>query len=190
MAPTNHERAIKAYLLYLEDPEQVIDRHQVAAAERAVAAATNPVEKVLALSQLERARKPDVDMLRAGFVAHAATWAQRHGATARAFAEAGVPADVLKDAGLDLNATPPPAVPSRRTVSNETLLRTVPRGKDFRVSEYAALGNVTMSRARDQLAQLVRADRVRVVGPDPTWPGPGQPPLLYRATNVGGEGGI
>lgn len=187
MAPRNPERTIRAYLTFLEDPARAVDPDAVEAAEEAVRTAVDPIEKVVALSDLARARQPDEATLRAGFVAHAATWCQRRRVTAAALVQFGVPADVLADAGLT-NGRPPDGPTTVAMWPGATAQ--LPRGKDFRASEYAVLAGIPVERARKQLARFVDAGLVVIVGSDPTWKSRGAKPILYRAAGDGGESGI
>src|SRR4051794_41708487 len=105
------EDAIRRYLNFLEDPAKLRDEAEVQRRTLAVLEATDPIEKLKALTALERAAAVDEAALRNAFVRHARAWAEENGIGMRAFAELKVPNDVLAEAGFD----GPPARPRRAT---------------------------------------------------------------------------
>jgi DNA-binding transcriptional ArsR family regulator len=195
------DAAVKAYLDYLNDPGSALNQDAITAAERAVAAATDVVEKVLALTRLEQVAEVDEETLRAGFVANVAAWCKRKGATGSALATFGVPVEVLVEARVLTPASrdtagngarekqprPNPVAPAR-VDSLDEVVQLVPVGKDFRAAEFAAIIGRNISTARSHLSRLRARGVVEEVGPDPNWASRGAPPILYR--RVGGEGGI
>lgn len=103
----------------------------------------DPVDRLLLGARLER-----------GFVEHAASWARQNGISGAAFAQEGVPADVLQRAGLReqpeaagyevLNAIRS-AIPARQPFSEDGLMaRTGASRKDVRmaITEQMRLGKV------------------------------------------------
>jgi hypothetical protein len=95
------ESAVRLYLQYLADPTSVVDAAAVKQAQSAVDKAKDPIDRLKALSALERAQATDKTVYRDDFVRYARSWAQEEGIPASAFRELGVPADVLAEAGLD-----------------------------------------------------------------------------------------
>ncbi len=108
-------RAVRAYLEALDaekatgprtDPETL--RTRITEAQEAVEAEADPakrlelIQKRLDLeAKLEKvAEAADLDALEADFVAAAAPYSERKGITYAAWREAGVPASVLKQAGI------------------------------------------------------------------------------------------
>lgn len=107
-------RAIKAYLEALESkrpgrpvtPETLKER--IASLEEKIAAEDDPLKRVELTQQkldaekkLEDAEKTaDIDGLEKGFVEVAKSYSERKGITYTAWREAGVPASVLKQAGI------------------------------------------------------------------------------------------
>ena len=90
------EDAVRKYLMYLNDPGSLQDADAVAAATAAVAAATDPIDKLRALAALESAQDVDPQACREAFLLHAKTWADAEGISAKAFLELGVPAADLE----------------------------------------------------------------------------------------------
>ena len=62
------ETAVRSYLLYLEDPAALRDESAIAQHSKAVANATDPIDKLKALAALESVSTIDEAPLRAGFV--------------------------------------------------------------------------------------------------------------------------
>ena len=100
MATTSSETAVRNYLTYLSDPDSLVDRSALEKLEDEAEKAKDPVDKLMALARLENARSADPDIYRRGFVENAKAWAEAEGVPASAFERMGVPADVLRDAGL------------------------------------------------------------------------------------------
>src|SRR5262245_34589661 len=98
------ERAVRLYLLFLEDPDALRDDSEIQKLRRSVDGATDPIDKLKALAALEQASTIDEAPLREGFVAHAKTWADAQGVPVAAFRELKVTDDVLRDAGFSLPA--------------------------------------------------------------------------------------
>ncbi len=107
-------RAIKAYLEALSErkPGRPVTkeslRKRLETVNGKIDSTDNPLDKVeliqskldieKALAEIEEAK--DMDVLEAGFVEHAATYSERKGVTYTAWRAFGVPAKVLRDAGI------------------------------------------------------------------------------------------
>lgn len=104
--PTEAESAVRLYLLYLEDPSKLRDEGDIQRKTQAVLDATDPIEKLKALAELERAAKVDEEPLRKGFIEHAKAWAEPQGIPVSAFRELQVPDDVLRQAGFEVPVGP------------------------------------------------------------------------------------
>src|SRR5262245_61364373 len=100
--PKPPEDAVRSYLLFLEDPSKLRDEGEVQRRTVAVLEASDPIEKLRALTALEEAAKVDESGLRDGFVANAREWADANGISVSAFRELHVPDDVLTAAGFEL----------------------------------------------------------------------------------------
>ena len=107
-------RAIKAYLKALESkrpgrpvtPESL--KNRIEALDQKIAAADDPLKKVDLLQQkldleerlAELSSTQDLEALEQGFIQYAKSYSERKGITWKAWREAGVPAAVLKKAGV------------------------------------------------------------------------------------------
>lgn len=113
-------RAIKSYLEALGRPKRrgrpvtpETLRQRIADLDQKIAAEANPLRRVdliqariEAVAALESASViADMSRLEAGFVEYAAGYSDRKGITYAAWREAGVPASVLKDAGIKRTRT-------------------------------------------------------------------------------------
>jgi len=98
---SNPESAVRLYLTFLSDPSKLVDAAEVKKLQKAVDAAKDPVDKLLAIAAVERAKSSDPTVYRDGFIAKAKHWADAEGVPAAAFRSMGVPGDVLAAAGLD-----------------------------------------------------------------------------------------
>lgn len=96
------EGAVRRYLMYLEDPGSLRDPAEIQRRTVAVLEAKDPIDKLKALAEVERASALNEDSFRAGFVEYARTWSEEHRVPVSAFRELRVPDDVLQEAGFDL----------------------------------------------------------------------------------------
>lgn len=179
------ESAVRLYLMYLDNPENMRDEAAIKKAAAAVEKAKDPIDKLKALSELERAKAVDPEPFRQGFIDHAKAWAEAEGVPVRAFLEVGVPAKDLDAAGL---VPPRGSRSSARSsgkgraprMSLEQVAAKLPSGQ-FKVSDLAeAIGRETTT-TRNYLNKLVEAGKVTEVGDDPNHDGRGKAPKLYKA---------
>lgn len=196
MAKTNSpaEDAVRTFLVYLADADSLIDEAAVVRAQAQVDRAKDPIEKVRALTRLERAQTVDGDALRADFVEHAAAWIEETGGavTASALHRYGVPEDVLAEAGLATPsstrktragrraaARPVPAHRRAPALSLETVAFHLPDG-EFSVQDLAEAIDREVGTARNYIPRLLTDGTIVEVGPDPTSNGRGKARTLYR----------
>lgn len=95
------EAAVRLYLLFLDDPEKLIDRQEVKKLEDEVEKAKDPIAKLKAISALQRAQAVDPASYAYDFIKHAKRWAESEGVPVSAFREMGVPEDVIAAAGFE-----------------------------------------------------------------------------------------
>lgn len=193
---SNSEAAIRAYLLYLREPESLVDEAAVLRAKAQVQRETDPIRKLRALSRLELAGQVNGDTLRSDFIANVSTWLRENpDVTVGAFRASGVPDEVLVEAGLvdarrRNGSRPVPAQPSRpprrqraAPIPLDQAADVVPEGT-FRVNEYAVIIGRQISTARLYIDRLLRAGMLVDAGEVEDWSGNGSPPKLYkRAAN-------
>jgi hypothetical protein len=184
------ENIIRRYLLFVEDPKNLRDERKVQARTQAVLEARDPIDKLKALSELERVATVDEAPLREGFVAHAKAWADDEGIPVSAFRELAVDDDVLRAAGFDVPASParrrrPPPVPRpRRTRAKSVPVEQIKahvlrqRGTFVLTDVQAAVGG-SPATVRKAVEDLVESGEVTRVGPVPEHQGRGRAPIQY-----------
>ncbi|MBM3684751.1 MAG: hypothetical protein FJW83_09490 [Actinobacteria bacterium] len=186
------EDAVRRYLQYLADPDSAVDQAVVARLEADVAAATDVIDRLVALSQLRAARNVDESTLRDAFVRHARTFATERGVDAAAFLTMGVQPQTLREAGFDVGGVPTTPTRTRRPVPTRTRARRpsvqasrIAEGLAGRTTEFT-LGAVmaefggTPVTVRKAVEGLVEAGRAERLGPDPAHRGPGRAPVRFR----------
>lgn len=94
------EGAVRSFLTFLTDPDSLVDAEAVKMHQNAVEAAKDPIEKLKALSALQRAQAVDPAVFRSDFVRYAKSWADAENVPASAFQQLGVPEDLLQQAGI------------------------------------------------------------------------------------------
>ena len=94
------EAAIRNYLTYLTDPGSLIDSSAVARLEADAAKATDPIDRLRAITAVQGAKTTAPDVYEKAFIAEAKEWADAEGIPVSAFEEMGVPRKVLESAGL------------------------------------------------------------------------------------------
>jgi len=184
------EDAVRRYLQFLADPDSAVDLTAIARLEAEVAAATDVIDRLVALSRLRQARTVDETTLRDAFVHHARAFAAERGVDVTAFLAMGVQPQTLRDAGFTVGgAASTPDRPRRPS----TTRRRKPSVQASRITEGLAgrtgeftLGDVlrdfggtpqTVRKAVDALVESGRAERL---GPDPAHSGPGRAPVRFR----------
>ena len=189
--PATPESAVRQYLLWLTSPESLRDEGRIAELEDRVEQATDPIEKLKALSALEDARSVDADALEADFVAHAREYVQGEGIRVDAFRTMGVRDDVLRAAGLlegrrvVASSSGGDGAGRRRPGGNRRMPRlnladveaAVPEG-EFRLAELAAAIDREVATTRNYLLRLLGDGKVVEVGEDAS--GRGKPAKIYR----------
>lgn len=186
MATPSPEDAVRRYLLWLEDPSSVVDEEAVAKAEAAVAEAVDPLARLHALADLEHARAADSEGVTADFVAHAKGYAEAQSIPLAAFEASGVPAEVLRRAGLlggrgrrGRSAGGGTRAPK---VAIEELKAAAARlPGPFTLSDVAReAGGGSPQTVRKAIDELIEAGQARNLGPKPDHHGRGRAPTLYE----------
>lgn len=186
----NPEDAVRRYLQFLADPDSAVDMTAIARLEAEVAAATDVIDRLVALSRLRQARTVDETTLRDAFVHHARAFAAERGVDVTAFLAMGVQPQTLRDAGFTVGgAASTPDRPRRprtqRSRKPSVQASRISEGLAGRTGEFT-LGDVlrdfggtpqTVRKAVDALVESGRAERL---GPDPAHRGPGRAPVRFR----------
>ena len=95
------EEAVRLYLMFLADPDKLVDQAGLKKLETDVDKAKDPIDRVRAIAALEKAKNVDGSTYRADFTRYAKEWADSEGVPAGAFRQMGVPDDVLSEAGFE-----------------------------------------------------------------------------------------
>jgi hypothetical protein len=186
-AKNDAESAVRLYLLYLEDPGALRNQSAIDKQTRAVAKATDPIDKLKALAALEKASKIDEGPLRGGFVTHAKSWSEAQGVPLAAFRELNVADDVLKEAGFSL---PTSRKPGRNGTGGRQRAKAVPvedikahilaQKGTFLLADVMSGAGGSQATVRKAIDELIRAGQVVKTGPVPGYSGRGRAPLQYK----------
>jgi hypothetical protein len=181
------EAAVRNYLLYLEDPDKLIDHELIATLKTKAAEAADPIERLMAFAELERAQRADDSKYRLDFILHAKNWAMHNNVSVSAFRQLGVKDDVLRSAGLlggelgrgrkQRRDAPAP----RRSVSVATIQSHVRslRGRFTLMDLYSTVGGSPMT-VRKAVQELIAEGTIKRVGPATDWTGRGRAPVVYE----------
>lgn len=180
------EEAVRTYLLYVQDPTQLRNDKLIASQIAVVRKATDPIEKLVAIADLERLTDVDEKPLREAFVAQALAWAETNHIPASAFTELGVAPDVLRSAGFKVpqGAQRGKArAKRRRGPSREKVRAAILRwpGDTFVMTDITSAADVNDSVASRVLQSMVKASEVEYLGRQERpvgWKGP--TPKIYR----------
>jgi hypothetical protein len=190
------ERAVRRYLLFLDDPAQLRDEAELQRKTQAVLEAEDPIEKLKAIAELERVASIDEEPLRAGFVAHARAWAGSAAVPVSSFRELGVPDEVLREAGFDVPLSPVRSR-SRRPGPGEPgegrqRAKAVPveqvkafiltQEGNFILTDVISGVGGSPATVRKAIDELIDAGQVQKLGPVPDYQGRGRAPHRYTVT--------
>jgi hypothetical protein len=189
------EGAVRSYLVYLEDPRKLRDEAAIQRLTQAVLVADDPIDKLRALAELERAAQVDEKAVRSGFVDHARAWAESEDVPVTAFRELGVPDEVLREAGFEVPAGLPRRARAARAAgagTGRTRARAVPvdeikahvLGLDgpFVLSDVMSGVGGSPATIRKAVDELVEAGQVARLGPVPDHSGRGRAPVQFMRT--------
>lgn len=194
-AASDPESAVRRYLAWLDDPSSAVDQDAVARAEAALAAASDPIDRLHAAAARERARAADASSITSAFVRSARGYAEAEGIPVEAFRALGVPDDVLAEAGFAV-----PASRGRRGPASSGARRARPSGprapqisvatikgvaeqmpKQFTLAQLAeAAGGGSPVTVRKAVDELIAEGRAAKIGPDANHSGPGRAPTIYE----------
>jgi hypothetical protein len=183
------ESAIRNYLLFLEDPAKLIDHELIDQLQNKAKAATDPIQRLKAYSELERAKRTNDSAYKLDFILHAKTWAEANNVSAAAFRQLGVKDDVLKSAGLIAQDTrrarkmgTPDTHSGRSSISAETIkshIRSL-HGRFTLADIHAGVGGSPMT-VRKGVQELVDDGAITRIGAMPEWSGRGRAPIVFEA---------
>lgn len=185
---TSHEETVRRYMLFIEDPAQLIDQAAINKATQAVADAADPIEKLKALGDLAKARNVDEVPLLEGFVSVAKQWADKAHVPASVFLDMKVPAEVLKAAGFEVEIKPTVRGKTRNGVERQRA-KAVPvedikahvdgiTGKFLLSDIIGTIGGSTATVSK-AVNELIKEGKVAKLGPVPEYGGRGRAPIQY-----------
>ena len=187
---TDAETAVRTYLQLVVDPSVLIDTAALDRLEQRIEATADPIDRIKAIAEYERAAHPDVDAYRDAFVKHAKAWAEANGIPTAAFHRMGVKADVLTAAGLAAHdqrrskgrgRSAAPIASGHGVTAEQIAAAALKQRSRFTSHELAdAAGGGSPMTIRKALQDLISSGKVRSLGPHPSWKGRGRAPLLYE----------
>lgn len=188
MASTVAEQAVRNYLLALHDPAALRDERHLDDLRGRHVTATDPLERLRLSQDLLAAQAPAAEQYEPEFVTHASAWAQDNDITAAAFTAEGVPADVLRRAGLRVGRTAAGkggrgrgGGATRSRVSSDEVRKAIPKGT-FTIRSLQDRSGASPQVVRAVVKDAVAAGTVTAVGTDPDHAGPGRQPTLYKGS--------
>ena len=189
------EVAIRRYLQWIVDPTSIVDVVAIEQAEAAARGATDVLDKLKALSLVERLRSGDGAAAKKDFLQHARAWGVSNEISPTAWIRLGVPPDVLRQAGITGNraATQPSSRPTDRGAT--TRRAHAPSVTAKQIAEHiksldvpfvltditARIGGSPMT-VRKAVEQLIAEGSVVRLGPAQGHDGRGRAPISYRTT--------
>lgn len=148
------ERAVRRYLAYLADPNHPDAKpgaDEIAELESQLESNDDPIVKLRALSEIERAKRFDRASLETAFVIHAYDWAKNNYIDADAFRHLGVTPELLSRAGF--GGTELPQNGSKRANRSSARTPTNP----------GASKSAAKKTGKRPIAPPVRVDRVNAI---------------------------
>jgi hypothetical protein len=197
---TTPETAVRRYLQFLADPTALRDEDRLEELRAAAERATDPIERLRAYSEIERAEQVDGSALEIDFIAAAKPFADTEGISPGAFRRLGVPIDVLVRAGLlsrasggrdagtattrtsrssGAAASRAPRAPSVGADTIKAFIRDNVHGRFTLADVQGDVGGSPLT-VRKAVDELVSVGEVRRLGPRQTHQGPGRAPIEYE----------
>lgn len=180
------EGAVRQYLLFLEDPGQLRDEKEIQRKTQAVLDATDPVDKLKALAELERAANIDEDPLRKAFVEHAKVWADELFIPLSAFRELKVPDEVLREAGFSVStkgrgrgAGAGERQRAKAVPIEDIKAWILDQKGTFVLADVMSSVGGSPATVRKAVDELVESGQVEKLGPVPDYTGRGRAPVQY-----------
>ncbi len=96
------DEAIRNYLIFLDNPEDLRDAEAISAKQQELASATDPLNRLHLHDELVSLRDLPETRFQAPFIANALEYAEHHGVSVAGFESLGVSRSVLREAGFDV----------------------------------------------------------------------------------------
>jgi hypothetical protein len=183
------ESAVRNYLLFIEDPDKLVDKELIAQLRKKAQETPDPVERLKVYAELHRAECSDEDKYKADFIRHAKAWAAANNVDAVAFRQLKVDDSVLRSAGLFGKARRPAkqshvaSAPARSSVSAESIKSYVRslNGTFTLADIQASVGGSPMT-VRKGVQALVSEGAIKRLGPVRDWRGRGRAPIAFEVS--------
>lgn len=181
MASKSTESAVRTYLTALRDPSALRDESRLEQLQSELESSSDELERLRLRQQIIDIESPSVSQYEDEFITHAKAWAEEHGVTARAFEAEGVPAQVLRRAGLAPagGGRKPRRTGARTRVTVDEVRALIPRGA-FTIRTLQETSGASPAVVRKVVNEELANGRLKEVGPDPDHRGPGRSPTLYK----------
>lgn len=174
------EEDVRRYLMFLEDPESLVDRTAAGDARRAALEKPDPIDRLLALEVARRMETVDRDSVRGPFLKSVKPWALSVGVHHDTLLSAGVPRQDLADAGFQLDQSEPTAAVRRQRVSIDDVVReALNAGRPLSVQDLVNISGASTGTVRKAIGAMLKDGRLVEDGPDPEWSSRGKPPQRY-----------
>jgi hypothetical protein len=100
MPETTPETAVRNYLIFLTDPDSLVNTVEADRLREVLAESVDPIDRLMTMAALDRASAPDLESYEQAFITQAKEWAEAEDVPASAFETMGVPRHVLEAAGI------------------------------------------------------------------------------------------
>ncbi len=175
--------AVRQYLMFIHDPASLVDENRLREIDERMAQTTDPVQRVLLRDERYAAEAPDGRSVEEAFVQHARDWVTANNVSARALEAEGVPAAVLRRAGIQTSngkrTRTSTSAPRQRQVrvSADQIKAAIP-ATPFTVRSIADATGATTGTVRKVITRLEEEGSVREIGM--TSEGSGRPSKQYE----------
>jgi hypothetical protein len=164
----------------LRDPASLRDEAQLSQLQEQLDNSSDDLERLRLRQQIMDLESPSVQQFEDDFVTHARTWAEQQGITSAAFTAEGVPAHVLRKAGLAAGGRGRRGRRGTRSrVTVAEVRAAIPR-TPFTIKNLQEISGASPAVVRKVVTEELAAGNLKDTGPDPDHQGPGRAPTLYK----------
>lgn len=188
-AAKSQEEAIRRYLTYINNPDELVDQSQIETLQQKLSESHDPVERIKLRNEIERTKQPPADELEAEFVRVAKQWAEQHGISAEALRAEGVKPAVLRKAGFTIGGgTRKRTTAAKRTgksrqrASKDDVIQHLtsqPSGSEFTLNDVMEATGASRSTVNQVISRLTEEGKLTKVG-KAEHAGPGRAPDLFQ----------
>lgn len=188
MATTkNQEEAVRRYLLYINNPSELVDQSKIDELQKKLDQSEDPVERIKLRNEMERTKKPPAEEVESEFVAVAKQWADQHGISAEALKAEGVKPAVLRKAGFSVagggrrGASATKRTGGKRASKDDVVKHITSKrsGSQFTLNQVMEATGASRSTAGQVISALTDESKIKKVG-KAEHSGPGRAPDLFE----------